>query len=63
MAAEEGTDLVGEVREKAKELENLLDDFSARLRRMRQRNRQVEDDIASFENDLDRLREWLSDKT
>lgn len=30
---------------------------------MRQRNRQVEEDIASFESDLDRLRDWLSDKT
>lgn len=63
MAAEDGTGLVGEVKEKTRELEKLLDDFSERLRRMRQRNRQVEEDIASFESDLDRLRDWLSDKT
>lgn len=63
MAAEDGTGLVGEVKEKTQELEKLLDDFSERLRRMRQRNRQVEEDIASFESDLDRLRDWLSDKT
>lgn len=63
VASGDGTGLVGEVKEKTKELEKLLDDFSERLRRMRQRNRQVEQDIASFEDDLDRLRDWLSEHT
>ena len=54
--------LVGEVKEKAHELTQLLDDFGERLRRMRRRNRQVEEDIASFEHDLDRLRRWLSEQ-
>ncbi len=48
--------VVREVRDKAQELESLLDDFSDRLRRMRQRNRQVEEEIASFEGELERLR-------
>jgi prefoldin subunit 5 len=55
--------LVGEVKEKTEELGKLLDEFSDRLRRMRQRNRQVEQEIVSFEQDLDRLRGWLSDRT
>jgi predicted nuclease with TOPRIM domain len=63
VAADDGAGLVDEVEEKTKELAKLLDDFGERLRRMRQRNRQVEEDIASFEDDLDRLRGWLSDKT
>lgn len=63
VASGDGTGLVGEVKEKTRELEKLLDDFSERLRRMRQRNRQVEQDIASFEDDLDRLRDWLSEHT
>jgi septal ring factor EnvC (AmiA/AmiB activator) len=54
--------LVEEVRVKTQELERLLEDFSARLRRMRQRNRQVEDELASFERDLDRLRRWLAER-
>ena len=54
--------LVAEVKEKTTELERLLEDFSNRLRRMRERNRQVEEEIASFEQDLDRLRDWLADK-
>ena len=54
--------LVAEVREKTNELERLLDDFSSRLRRMRERNRQVEEEIASFEQDLERLRDWLADQ-
>lgn len=62
--SEDGNDrLVVEVKEKARELEKLLDEFSERLRRMRQRNRQVEQDIASFEQDLDRLRQWLVERT
>ena len=48
--------VVREVREKTQELASLLDDFSDRLRRMRQRNREVEHEIASFESELDRLR-------
>lgn len=58
-----GENLVGEVKEKARELETLLDEFSERLRRMRQRNRQVEQEIVSFEEDLDRLRRWLVEHT
>lgn len=54
--------LVAEVKEKTKELERLLEDFSNRLRRMRERNRQVEEEIASFEEDLDRLRGWLAEQ-
>lgn len=48
--------VVREVREKTQELASLLDDFSDRLRRMRQRNRDVEQEISSFESELDRLR-------
>jgi hypothetical protein len=54
---------VDELREKTVELERMLDDFSQRLRRMRTRNRQVQDEIASFEEDLDGLRRWLAEQT
>ena len=64
MSAEEAdAALVGEVKEKTKELERLLDEFSERLRGMRQRNRQLEQEIVSFEEDLDRLRRWLTEHT
>jgi hypothetical protein len=33
------------------------------LRRMRQRNRQLEQEIVSFEDDLEALRRWLADRT
>jgi len=55
--------LVREVKEKTAKLGRLLDEFSDRLRRMRQRNRQVEQEIGSFEQDLDRLRGWLAKRT
>ncbi|HET7646949.1 MAG TPA: hypothetical protein VFK17_00170 [Gaiellaceae bacterium] len=48
--------VVREVRERTEELASLLDDFGDRLRRMRQRNREVEQEIASFESELERLR-------
>lgn len=53
--------LADEVRQKARELERMLDDFGDRLRRMRHRNREVEEEIASFEADLGRLRQWIDD--
>jgi uncharacterized protein Yka (UPF0111/DUF47 family) len=63
MTSDGGERLVSEVKEKTKELGNLLDEFSERLRRMRRRNRQLEQEIASFEEDLDRLRRWLIEHT
>lgn len=54
---------VDEIKAKTKELEKLLDEFSERLRRMRQRNRQLEQEIVSFEDDLEALRRWLADRT
>jgi predicted phage gp36 major capsid-like protein len=54
---------VDEIKAKTKELEKLLDEFSERLRRMRQRNRQLEHEIVSFEDDLEGLRRWLADRT
>ena len=64
MAAEPGDDetLVGDVRDKARELTRLLDTYSERLRRMRQRNRELEEEIASFERELERLRGWLEER-
>jgi len=64
VSAEDGdAALVSEVQEKTKELGRLLDEFSERLRRMRARNRQLEQEIGSFEEDLDRLRRWLTEQT
>jgi septal ring factor EnvC (AmiA/AmiB activator) len=57
----EQDEFVAEMKQKARELERLLDDFGDRLRRMRQRNRQVEEEISSFESDLDQLRAWIDD--
>lgn len=61
--AQEDPEFVREMQQKAGELERLLDDFGDRLRRMRQRNRQVEEEIASFEADLERLRGWIDSRS
>ena len=37
--------------------------FSDRLRRMRERNRQVEQEIVSFEGELERVRRWLRERS
>lgn len=63
MGQDEDSTLVSEVREKTEALEKLLDEFGQRLRRMRQRNRQVEQELVDFEQDLDRLRRWLAERT
>ena len=61
--AESDDALVAEVREKTNELAKLLDDFSSRLRMMRERNRQLQDEIISIEDDLEGLRKWLAETT
>jgi predicted nuclease with TOPRIM domain len=53
--------IVEEMQGKSKHLESLLDDFGTRLRRMRQRNRELEQEMGAFEDDLERLRDWLED--
>lgn len=56
-------DVLREAQAATTELRALLDDFSVRLRRMRQRNRHVEEEIASFEAELERLRAHLVEET
>lgn len=52
-------DIVEHVAVRVRELEEHLDRFSERLRAIRQRNRDLEKDIAVFEDEIDRLRAWL----
>jgi cell division septum initiation protein DivIVA len=61
MEANDKERVLQEVRVATRELAELLDDFSGRLRRMRQRNRQLEDEISSFEEELERLRSDVLD--
>jgi predicted RNase H-like nuclease (RuvC/YqgF family) len=53
--------IVESLGEKSRRLEALLDDYGGRLRRMRQRNRELEQEIGEFEQELERLKEWLGD--
>jgi predicted nuclease with TOPRIM domain len=52
--------IVDRVAVRVRELESQLNAFSERLRSMRRRNRQLEDEIAAFEAEIDGLRDWLS---
>jgi predicted nuclease with TOPRIM domain len=63
VSANEKEQVLQEVRSATRELAGLLDDFSGRLRRMRQQNRRLEEEIASFESELNRLREKVLDVT
>jgi len=53
---------VDRVAVRVRELEAQLTTFSERLRSMRRRNRQLEEEIAAFEEEIDRLRQWLSEQ-
>jgi septal ring factor EnvC (AmiA/AmiB activator) len=53
-------EIVDRVAVRVRELESQLTAFSDRLRSMRRRNRQLEDEIAAFEEEIDKLRAWLS---
>jgi predicted nuclease with TOPRIM domain len=55
--------IVDRVAVRVRELESQLNTFSERLRSMRRRNRQLEDEIAAFEEEIDQLRDWLSKQT
>lgn len=61
MAGQAGDDdsPIDDLRDRARQLMRLLDVYSERLRRMRERNRRVEAEIAAFEQELERLRQWL----
>ncbi len=61
MAGQAGDDdsPIDDLRDRARQLVRLLDVYSERLRRMRERNRRVEAEIAAFEQELERLRQWL----
>jgi hypothetical protein len=61
--ASEKDQVLQEVRAATRELATLLDDFSGRLRRMRRRNRELEQEIALFEEELERLRAQVLDET
>lgn len=50
------------VKARTEELEKVLAEFSDRLRRMRERNRQTQQEIESFQNELDELHDWLVER-
>jgi prefoldin subunit 5 len=56
-------DIVDRVAVRVRELESQLTAFSDPLRSMRRRNRQLEEEIAAFEEEIDTLRDWLSKQT
>jgi septal ring factor EnvC (AmiA/AmiB activator) len=51
--------IVDRVATRIRELEGHRTSFSERLRAMRRRNRQLEQEIAVFEEEIERLRDWL----
>jgi predicted nucleic acid-binding Zn-ribbon protein len=55
-------DIVEHVAVRVQELEEHLDRFSERLRAIRQRNRDLENDLSVFEDEIDRLRAWLREQ-
>jgi peptidoglycan hydrolase CwlO-like protein len=54
--------IVERVAVRVRELEAQLETFSERLRTMRRRNRELEDEIAAFEAEIDELRAWLAER-
>jgi predicted RNase H-like nuclease (RuvC/YqgF family) len=54
------SEIVDRVAVRIHELEKHLDAFGDRLRAMRRRNHELEEEIGAFEAEIDRLRDWLS---
>ena len=55
-------EIVDRVAVRVRELESQLEAFGERLRSMRRRNRQLEDEIVAFEREIDQLRGWLAEQ-
>lgn len=53
---------IASVKERTEELDKVLEDFSDRIRRMRERNRQTQREIESFQGELDKLQDWLTER-
>jgi chromosome segregation ATPase len=53
---------IADVKERTEELEKVLNEFSTRLRRMRERNRKAQQEIESFQGELDELHDWLVER-
>lgn len=50
------------VKQRTEELEKVLSELSDRLRRMRERNRRAQEEITSFQSELDELHDWLVER-
>jgi predicted RNase H-like nuclease (RuvC/YqgF family) len=61
-ANDDGPAYITSVKERTEELERVLKEFSDRLRRMRERNRETQREIESFQNELDTLHDWLTEQ-
>lgn len=57
-----GGEIVDRVAVRVHELEQHLDDFGDRLRTMRRRNRDLEQEMQGFEQEIEKLRAWLSEQ-
>jgi len=53
-------EIVDRVAVRVRELESQLEAFGERLRSMRRRNKQLEEEIVAFEREIDQLRDWLA---
>jgi prefoldin subunit 5 len=50
---------IASIKARTEDLEKVLTQFSERLRRMRERNRRTQQEIESFQKELDELHDWL----
>jgi phage shock protein A len=53
---------IASVKQRTEELERVLNEFSGRLRQMRERNRRTQQEIESFQKELDELHDWLLER-
>jgi hypothetical protein len=61
-ASQDDPAYIAGVKERTEELEKVLQEFSDRLRLMRQRNRETQQAIESFQSELDELHDWLVER-
>lgn len=59
-SVQDDSSYIQSVKARTEELDKVLAEFSDRLRRMRERNRKAQQEIESFQDELDELHDWLT---
>lgn len=60
--SQDDPEYIASLKRRTEQLEKTLQEFSDRLRRIRERNRRTQQEIETFQTELDELHDWLLER-